>query len=73
MEKTAQHQLRKWNSTHRVELPTDAASLWEGGGLSTDVAEDTEDHVAEEEEVATGRDASHDDEGKLVWIKEYCT
>lgn len=51
--------------THRVELAPDAAHLWEGGGLGADVAEDTEDHVAEEEEVAAGRNAGQDDEGQL--------
>ena len=62
---SSQHKPRMEDPTHRVELAPDAAHLWEGGGLGADVAEDTEDHVAEEEEVAAGRDASQDDEGQL--------
>ena len=66
---------RIWNPTHGVELAPDAAHLRKGGRLGADVAEDAEDHVAEEEEVAAGRDAGQDDEGKLqsgLRSTDYC-
>lgn len=52
-----------------THLVVQAPGLGHGGQrhpLPTDVAEDLKNHEAEEEEVETGTDPCHDDEGHLM-------